>query len=349
MTSNDFSGETETPWAGEHIIDCHLHERPTDDALIAHLDGSGVSSALVLAFDDFEKRFARLRTQHPGRIAGWARGAQLVPATSTDQTAVSAAFDMTTSDVTAEKMSTLRRLRRESWKGFAETTGPAEVDSPQSQQVYALAAELDVPVMMHFQESTVPGQPVYGVRGFSRLENMLKKFPDTRFIGHAPDFWGGIDARYRDGGEYLLDAVAVGGISDRLLRDYENMYGDLGAPSALIQLKRDPEFTSQFLERHQDKLMFGSDCGCVDGRGSLPASPAWPKNADDTAATPSDAEPPAIDAETAAAMQTAMARLGGLAGRCIARELLSVAWNSSSRQVFRKLAAGNARRIYRLD
>ena len=27
-------------------------------------------------------------------------------------------------------------------------------------------------------------------------------------------------------------------------------------------------FTADFLKRHQYKLIFGSDCGCVDGRGS---------------------------------------------------------------------------------
>ena len=32
-------------------------------------------------------------------------------------------------------------------------------------------------------------------------------------------------------------------------------------------MSRDPEFTADFLKRHQDKLLFGSDCGCGDGHG----------------------------------------------------------------------------------
>ena len=32
-------------------------------------------------------------------------------------------------------------------------------------------------------------------------------------------------------------------------------------------LSRDPEFTAEFLIRHRDKLIFGSDCGCTDGHG----------------------------------------------------------------------------------
>ena len=32
-------------------------------------------------------------------------------------------------------------------------------------------------------------------------------------------------------------------------------------------LTRDPEFAAGFLKRHQDKLIFGSDCPCLDGHG----------------------------------------------------------------------------------
>ena len=32
-------------------------------------------------------------------------------------------------------------------------------------------------------------------------------------------------------------------------------------------MSRDPEFTADFLKRHQNKLLFGSDCACSDGHG----------------------------------------------------------------------------------
>src|SRR5262249_43040459 len=51
-----------------------------------------------------------------------------------------------------------------------------------------------------------------------------------------------------------------GGISDRLLADYPNMYGDLSANSGLNALLRDEDNARDFLKRHQDKLLFGSDC-----------------------------------------------------------------------------------------
>ena len=45
------------------------------------------------------------------------------------------------------------------------------------------------------------------------------------------------------------------------------MYGDLSAGSGLNALTRDEDFTRDFLTRHQDKLLFGSDCNDVDGSG----------------------------------------------------------------------------------
>ena len=45
------------------------------------------------------------------------------------------------------------------------------------------------------------------------------------------------------------------------------MFGDLSAASGLNFLNRDEEHARWFLEKHQDKLMFGSDCNDVLGRG----------------------------------------------------------------------------------
>jgi predicted TIM-barrel fold metal-dependent hydrolase len=52
------------------------------------------------------------------------------------------------------------------------------------------------------------------------------------------------------------------------LSDYENVYGSIDANSGRNALARDPDFTAGFLERHKNKLMFGSDCACTDGHGA---------------------------------------------------------------------------------
>ena len=45
------------------------------------------------------------------------------------------------------------------------------------------------------------------------------------------------------------------------------MYADLSAGSGLNALTRDEDHTRVFLDRHQDKLIYGSDCADRFGRG----------------------------------------------------------------------------------
>ena len=66
---------------------------------------------------------------------------------------------------------------------------------------------------------------------------------------------------------YPKGKVTAGGITDRLLSDYPNMYGDLSAGSGLNSMLRDEDHARDFLQRHQDKLMFGSDCTDTLGEG----------------------------------------------------------------------------------
>ena len=66
---------------------------------------------------------------------------------------------------------------------------------------------------------------------------------------------------------YPKGRVTPGGLTDRYLSDYSNMYGDLSAGSGLNALTRDENFTRDFLTRHRDKLLFGSDCNDCDGGG----------------------------------------------------------------------------------
>ena len=151
--------------------------------------------------------------------------------------------------------------------GFGEMKFHVEAAGPELRRMYALAAELNVPILIHFQE--VPHTPTEGVfaTGFRNFEAMLKAYPKTKFIGHADAFWANISADYANEAAYPAGKIKRGGVTDRLLGDYPNLYGDLSANSGNNALSRDPEFTPGFLERHQDKLIFGSDCACSDGKG----------------------------------------------------------------------------------
>jgi predicted TIM-barrel fold metal-dependent hydrolase len=104
--------------------------------------------------------------------------------------------------------------------------------------------------------------------GFERFYKMLEKYPKTIFIGHAQTWWANIDRNHADQSVlYPKGKVTPGGWTDRYLADYPNMYGDLSAGSGLNALKRDEEHARDFLERHQDKLLYGSDCNDRVGTG----------------------------------------------------------------------------------
>ncbi len=136
-----------------------------------------------------------------------------------------------------------------------------ECDSPESQDLYALAADHGVPILLHFQHGT------YNM-GFERFHRMLDKFPKTTFIGHAQTWWANIDKDYSDPTIlYPKGKVTAGGLTDRYLTDYPNMFADMSAGSGLQALTRDEEHARGFLERHQDKILYGSDCLDHFGRG----------------------------------------------------------------------------------
>ncbi|OPX32429.1 MAG: hypothetical protein B1H40_02585 [Candidatus Latescibacteria bacterium 4484_181] len=58
---------------------------------------------------------------------------------------------------------------------------------------------------------------------------------------------------------YPRRKVVPGGRVDYLLQNYPNVYGDLSAGSGDNAMTRDREFARSFLERNQDKLLFGTD------------------------------------------------------------------------------------------
>lgn len=131
-------------------------------------------------------------------------------------------------------------------------------DSPGMQKIYQLAQDYNVPVLMHWQ---------YGRfnNGYDRFHTMLKKYPKVNFIGHAQTWWANIDRYNNQTILYPKGKVTAGGYTDRYLSDYPNMYGDLSAGSGLNALTRDEDHTREFFNRHQDKLMYGSDCADADG------------------------------------------------------------------------------------
>jgi predicted TIM-barrel fold metal-dependent hydrolase len=146
---------------------------------------------------------------------------------------------------------------------IAEQKFGVECDSIGMQKLYKLAEEYHVPILMHWQV----GSYNYG---FERFSKILEKYPKVTFIGHAQTWWANIDKNCDNNPKnlYPKGPVTPGGLTDKYLSDYPNMFGDLSAGSGLNAFKRDNDHGRAFLERHQDKLVYGSDCTDTVGRGA---------------------------------------------------------------------------------
>lgn len=143
-------------------------------------------------------------------------------------------------------------------RGFGEVLSGVPINHPGMQAIYQVCGELGLPVLFHADHlicSDAPGAP--------GLERMLQRFPDTVFIGHAIRFWAEVSADATPEqfhiSVYASGPVVAGGATDCLLSQYPNLYGDLSGGSGLNALTRDPAFGLAFLERQQDKLLFGTD------------------------------------------------------------------------------------------
>jgi predicted TIM-barrel fold metal-dependent hydrolase len=136
-----------------------------------------------------------------------------------------------------------------------------ECDSRESRILYDLAADYQVPILLHFQHGT------YNL-GFERFGKILEKHPKTNFIGHAQTMWANIDKNHTDQKVlYPKEKVTAGGWTDRYLADYPNMFADMSAGSGLKALTRDEDHARGFLDRHQNKILYGSDCADALGTG----------------------------------------------------------------------------------
>jgi len=145
--------------------------------------------------------------------------------------------------------------------GIGEQKFQVDCDSAPMQRVFDIAAEFHVPVLMHFQHDK------YNTH-IERFHKVLEKHPRVNFIGHAQTWWANIDKNHQQPILYPTTPVTPGGITDRLLSDYPNMFGDTSAGSGLNSFTRDEAHARDFLARHQDKLMFGSDCDDTVGEGT---------------------------------------------------------------------------------
>jgi uncharacterized protein len=171
--------------------------------------------------------------------------------------------------------------------------------------------------MMHIQ--TFPhfeGELPYNT-GYPQFDKMLRAHPRTNFIGHGDLFWAHIAADVPADRGYPAGPIKAGGLTDRWLSDFPNLYADMSANSGNNALSRDTEFSRGFITRHKTKLIFGSDCSCADGKGSGISQGNNPE-------------------------------ASRLAGKCVARETLGVLQRLSSPEIFRAVTWENGVRLFKI-
>lgn len=236
--------------AAETIIDIHQHTNysgRTNEQLVAHQREMGITKTVLLpagskyglaAGAGGNQTVVDLARQHPNEYVYFANEVPDLPGARQE----------------------IEKYLKAGAIGIGEQKFNVDCDSKPIEMVAELAQRYGVPVLMHFQHG------VYNM-GIERFHKVLEKYPKVNFIGHAQTWWGNIDRNHDQAVMYPKTPVTPGGITDRLLADYPNMYGDLSAGSGLNALLRDEEHARGFLARRQNKLMYGSDCSDRDGKG----------------------------------------------------------------------------------
>jgi predicted TIM-barrel fold metal-dependent hydrolase len=226
--------------------------------MLAHQRAMGVTTTILLPAG----RVVDRPSTHAGKSNGLAAKCTGNEAVMAYAKAFPGEFLFAANEVTdlPEAKAEIEKYLKLGAKLIAEQKFGVQCDSPESERLYALAADYGVPVLLHLQEGTYNS-------GFKRLPAMFKKFPKTTFIMHAQSTWANIDANYDGKNLYPTGPVAKGGLTSQYLADHPNCFADMSAGSGLNSLLRDEEHTRWFLEKHQDKILYGSDCADTLGRG----------------------------------------------------------------------------------
>ncbi len=240
------------------MIDFHAHlgkvifGKPvlTVDKLLRFMDHHGIEKSVVLPLiapeeEDYyyttEQALADCAT-HPHRLIPFAN---MDPRRGSND----GSYDFTP---------VLTEYKEQGCRGFGEILASLRTDDPRMKGIYAACGALGFPVVFDFRHGTVG---VVEPLGMTALESCLKEFPQTVFVGHGPAWWAEIsaDVTLEDKNGYPVGPVSHPGKIDELLSTYPNLYADLSAHSGYNAMSRDPGFARGFLQRHAEKLLFGTD------------------------------------------------------------------------------------------
>lgn len=165
----------------------------------------------------------------------------------------------------------LHYYKEQGCKGVGEVMPSLELLDPLVQNLFACAEKEEMPIVYDGSIQKRGDFGLYDDPGLPQLEYTLQDHPRLKIFGHGPVFWNEI-ARLETVGERGVywghhgqrvhlpkGPVEQEGAAVKLLRKYDNLYGDLSDCTAYNALARDTEFGPRFLAEFEDKLFFGTD------------------------------------------------------------------------------------------
>lgn len=256
------------------MIDFHMHigrlfysERKslTPSYLLKLMDEHGIEKAVLLPIENPEETDYYITTDYVLRVCKRFPD-RFIPFCNIDPR-------RRNSDTSTDFYGMLKQYKERGCKGFGEVLPGLYVDDPRLQMIYEACGKLDMPIAFHLDALRSVDE-----KGLPRFEAMIRKFPDTIFVGHGQHFWAEIssDVQESEFSAYPPGPVKRIGAAEHLLATYPNAYADLSAGSGYNAVSRDPEFGKWFLERYHEKLLFGTD---ICRRGPIPPMLQLLKNA----------------------------------------------------------------------
>ena len=157
----------------------------------------------------------------------------------------------------------LARFQAEGAIGIGELTYNHKLTDPFLQGIFAAAEKLNMPITMHMSPEEGYSYGVVDDPGLPMLEDVLRKYPKLKILGHSQTFWiemsGDVPKDKEGRNSWGQGPVLPGGRVPELFAKYPNLYGDLSANSAGQAIMRDEAFGLAFLETYADRLFFATD------------------------------------------------------------------------------------------
>lgn len=241
-------------------IDIHLHlSAQMDPALrgskissyaemLPHLDALGIEKGIVLSGGE------------KGISLGSNDSARTIAESASGRYAWMCNLDPVEPDTVFDR---LKLYKSQGAVGIGELMINRPLDDPFLEVLFEAAGELELPVTFHMSPEVGFSYGVVDQPGLPLLEQALKRFPKTLFVGHSGAFWAEISGDAPTGRDerngYPKGPVIPGGRVPELFETYPNLYGDLSATSGGNAILRDEAFGLAFLERFHDRLFFATD------------------------------------------------------------------------------------------